>query len=465
MLRTLDLTDRTVGELGALLRRREVSAVALTEAHLARIEALNSRLNAFLTVTGPLALERARRADAELASGRDRGPLHGIPYALKDVIATKGILTTNGSKASAHWVPAANATVEDRLDAAGSVLLGKLNLWEFAMVGTAYGEVHNPWALEYSPGGSSSGAGASVAAGLVPIAIGTDTGGSVRIPAAHCGIVGLRPTYGRVSRYGVTANAWSVDTVGPITGTVEDQALVLAAIVGADPNDRTSAAVPPPVIDFSAGPSLRHVRIGIPKDHFFNQTHPDVESAVRRAIAALVALGATTVTVDLPHAGEAAIARTLHLAEAASFHERRLRNGSSLLGKEIRTRLERAASYSAVDYVKALRLRTLLVEEAARAFDACDVIVAPTDRNLPVPIVPPATSTTNRTAPVGGPNTAFASMTGLPALALPCGFSAGQPALPVSMLLHAPPFDEAALLRIGHAYQRVTDWHARRPEL
>jgi aspartyl-tRNA(Asn)/glutamyl-tRNA(Gln) amidotransferase subunit A len=457
-----DLVFGSIAEHGARLRRRAVSALELTETYLARIEALNPRLNAFITVTRAGALDRARRADAELAAGRDRGALHGIPYALKDVIATKGILTTNGSRASADWVPDSDATVETRLDEAGGILLGKLNLWEFAMVGAAYGDVHNPWATEYSPGGSSSGAGAAVAAGLTPLAIGTDTGGSVRVPAAHCGLVGLRPTYGRVSRYGVTANAWSVDTVGPLTRTVEDAASVLAIIAGSDPRDRTCARTAVPRFDASTAGDVRGLRVGIPKEHFFDAIHPDVEAAVRQASAVLGTLGARIVPVDLPHAGASGLARTLHLAEAAAFHEQRLRDRGQLLGSELRARLERATSYAAVDYLKALRLRTVLTDEATRAFQACDVIVAPTDRGLPARLGP---SQPGAAPTFGGPNTYFSSMTGMPSLAVPCGFSALAPSLPISMLLHARQFDETTLFRVGHAFQKATDWHLRRPTI
>jgi aspartyl-tRNA(Asn)/glutamyl-tRNA(Gln) amidotransferase subunit A len=455
-----DPVDWTARSLGAALRRRELSSVAVTEAYLDRIAALNPRLNAFITVTAAHALDRARRADRELAQGVDRGPLHGVPYALKDVIATRGILTTNGSRSSSDWVPPIDATVRERLDAAGGVLLGKLNLWELAMVGSVYGHVRNPWHTDYSAAGSSGGAGAAVGARLVPIAIGTDTGGSIRVPAAHCGIVGLRPTYGRVSRFGVTANAWSVDTVGPLAVTVDDAATALLAIAGPDPRDRTSSRRSRSEMEEAGPDTLEGLRIGLPREHFFDQVHPEVEHAVRAAIEALAQLGARVVSVDLPHADTAAVARTVHLVEAASCHEGRLGTKRSLLGREVRTRLERAAQYSGVDYVKALRVRTMLVEEAARAFEHCDVIVSATDRGLPVRIGDPAPGPE---LAVGGPNTFFASMTGIPALAVPCGFTAGPPALPISLQLHAGPFQEALLFRVGRAYQRETDWHTRVP--
>jgi aspartyl-tRNA(Asn)/glutamyl-tRNA(Gln) amidotransferase subunit A len=459
-----EVVFESVHELGFRLRRRELSAVDLAGAFLDRIDALNPRLKAFITVTRHHALQRARRADAELRSGRDLGALHGVPYALKDVIATKGILTTNGSRASAEWVPSFDATVEERLASAGGVLVGKLNLWEFAMVGSCFGEVLNPWSVEHSAGGSSSGAGAAVGARLVPLAIGTDTGGSIRIPAAYCGVVGFRPTYGRVSRYGVTANAWSVDTVGPLTSTVADAGIALTAIAGADRRDRTCStrpvAVPP-----AASKDIRGMRVGVPEAHFFEDIDAQVDRAVRHSIDVLAQMGARVVPIRIPHASDAALLRTLHLAESASLHERRLKEQSALLGESFRQRLERGWSYAAPDYVKALRLRSVLMEEVADAFTRCDVFVTPSARNVATRVNVGTEPTTQPSAVPVGAHTFVASMTGIPSLALPCGLTAGRPALPISMLLHAPPFEESALIRTGQVFQMVTDWHRQVPSL
>jgi len=456
-----ELTARTAAELSALIRKRAVSSREVVEAFLGRIEAMNPRLNAFITVTRDVAIQRAAAADEEIRRGRYRGPLHGVPYAAKDVFATKGILTTNGSKATATWVPERDSTATARMDAAGAVLVGKLNLWEFAMTGAAYGEVRNPWAVEYSPGGSSSGAGAAIAARMAPIALGTDTGGSIRVPAAFCGVVGLKPTYGRVSRYGVTANAWSVDTAGPLTASVEDAALALSAIAGADKHDRTCVSVAVPNYSEAMGKGLSGVRIGIVREFFFDDVHRDVEAAMKESVAAFERGGAKVRDVKIPHASFAGIGRTLHLAEAAAYHEERLKHQADQLGPSLRRRLESARTFLAADYIKALRLRSVLLDEVKRAFDECDVIAVPTDRAL----APPLASERPGAPPVagGGGNTFLASMTGIPALALPCGFSTGSPRLPISMMLHAKHFDEAMLFRVGHAYQKVTDWHRAVP--
>jgi aspartyl-tRNA(Asn)/glutamyl-tRNA(Gln) amidotransferase subunit A len=264
-----------------------------------------------------------------------------------------------------------------------------------------------------------------------------------------------------VSRFGVTPNAWSVDTVGPITTTVHDAALVLHAIAGADRRDPTTAAVPVPDYPTTIGAGVRGLRIGIPRDHFFDGAHGDVEQAVRDAAAVLARHGARIVETRVPHAGFAAVARTLHLAEAASFHEERLRKEPHLLGSVLRRRLETARSYLATDYIKALRVRAVLVGEISRAFDACDVLAVPTDRNLP-PLVVSATGAGGTGGAAGG-NTFLASMTGVPAMAVPCGFSAGPPRLPVSVMLHARPFDESVLFKVGHAFQAVTEWHRMVP--
>ena len=320
---------QTIAQLSRRLSRRELSARELTLECLERIDAANPTLNAFLTVAREQAIARAELADRELKSGRRRGPLHGIPYAVKDVIATRGVTTSNGSRAARRPSQEDDATVVARLNRAGAVLVGKLNLWEFAMTGAVFGDVRNPWHTDFSASGSSGGSAAAVAAGLVPLAIGTDTGGSIRVPAAHCGVVGLRPTYGRVSRHGVTPNAWSVDTVGPLTRSAADAALAFQAISGPDPADRTTTASPAAGVEENAAVVNRsRWRIGLVKSQF-DAAHPEVTTAVTEALKALERLGHTLLDVDVPHAGDAAAARTLHLAEAAAFHEQRLLDAGS----------------------------------------------------------------------------------------------------------------------------------------
>ncbi len=306
---------QTIEQLAKRLARRELSSRELVQQCLARIDALNPSLNAFVMVAAEQALEQAERADRERANGRATGPLHGIPYAVKDVIATKGIPTTNGSRV-VRGRDDVDAEVVSRLNRSGAVLLGKLNLWEYAMVGSQFGVVRNPWNTEYSASGSSGGSAAAVAAGLVPLALGTDTGGSIRVPAAHCGVVGLRPTYGRISRDGVTPNAWSVDTVGPITRTAADAAIAFRALAA---DDRVAAGNRPATNARRTSPA--RWRLGLVR-WFFENTHPDVERAVTDALRQLERGGSRLVDVDVPHATDAALARTLHLAEAAAFHER-----------------------------------------------------------------------------------------------------------------------------------------------
>jgi aspartyl-tRNA(Asn)/glutamyl-tRNA(Gln) amidotransferase subunit A len=458
----------------ALIKAKKLSPVELTDACLARIETLNPRVNAFITVTADLARTQAREAEQEIARGRYRGPLHGIPYAPKDILATKGILTTNGSKVTARWVPDVESTITERLARAGSVLVGKVNLLEFAMgsgVVSGFGPARNPWDLGRTPSGSSSGSGAALAAAMVPVSIGTDTGGSIRGPAAFCGIVGLKQTYGRVSRYGVTTLAWTLDHAGPMTRTVADAALVLQAIAGADPRDPSCArdAVP----DYTRGLTrdLKGVRIGVPTRHFTEGADAEVVAAYRVALNQMQTLGASLVDVDVPHAAYAGSAGWIvAMAEAAQFHETRLRETPELFDPVVRERLDAARFYPATDYIKALRVRTLLMNEMDAALKQCDAMAVPASMALPSPLEPPDVAGTDvkpgsTAAPFRSGNTFLGNMTGLPALVLPCGFSAGPPALPIGLQLYGRAFDEATLFRVGHAYEQSTEWHKRRPPL
>ena len=442
----MDFSAVGIEGLSTMLARRRMSVGEVVDVCLAEIRR-QSELNAFITVAADEARARAKVLDA--LPSRRRGPLHGIPYAAKDVIATRGIRTTNGSRVTGDWTPDVDAAVVNRLHTAGAVLVGKLNLWEFAMSGTSpAGEVLNPWSSDHSPGGSSSGSGAAVAAGLVPFALGTDTGGSIRVPAAWCGVTGLRPTYGRVPRAGVTVNAWTIDTVGPLAARADDVATVFAAIADAGP----------PV---TVG-RLQGVRVGVPRRYFFDDMHHAVGTAMTAALLEIERLGADLVEVDVPHAAEGAIVRTIHMAEAAQYHERRLRVRGHLFGPELHARLEEARLYLATDYIKALRIRTLLQREVSAVFDRCDAFVTPTDVNPPPPVRPSGGANRDRPARNAG-NTFLASLTGIPALALPIGFTSGQPALPISMLLHGRPFEERLAFQLASAFQRVTDWHLKRP--
>jgi aspartyl-tRNA(Asn)/glutamyl-tRNA(Gln) amidotransferase subunit A len=469
-----DVLFLSVREQAALIRRGRLSPVELTDAYLARIELLNPRLNAFITVTGDLARRQAAAAEREMRHGRLRGPLHGIPYAPKDILATRGVRTTNGSKVTADVVPADESTITDRLAAAGAVLAGKLNLLEFAMgsgVVSGFGPARNPWDPARTPSGSSSGSGAALAAAMVPVSIGTDTGGSIRGPANFCGIVGLKQTYGRVSRHGVTTLAWSLDHAGPMTRTVGDAALVLQAIAGPDPRDPSTTDDPVPDYSQALTGDVRGVRVGVPVRHFADGVAAEVDAAYRKALDTLRGLGATLVEVDVPHANYATSAGwVVAMAEAAAFHEQRLRDTPELFDPVVRERLDAARFYPATDYIKAQRIRSLLMTEMAAVFSQCDVMAVPAGGALPPPLEPPALAATDvkpGSTPerFRGGNTFLGNMTGLPALVLPCGFSAGPPPLPIGLQLYARPFDEFALFRVGHAYEQATDWHRRRPAL
>ena len=469
-----EIVHKPAAELAKLLQLRKLSPVEVVRAYLDRIEAVNPRVNAFITVTAERALAQARVAEKEIASGRYRGPLHGLPYAPKDLLATKGIRTSNGSRVTADWVPDHESTVTARLDRAGAILIGKLNLLEFAMGSGQTGLVgpaRNPWNLEYSPSGSSSGSGASVAAGMTAFSIGTDSGGSIRGPAKSCGVVGLKPTYGRVSRFGVTSLSWTLDHVGPMAKTVAGVAHMLQAMAGADPHDKSAAKVPVPDYSRALLGGVKGLRIGVPTEYFFTHVHPVTDAALRSALAVLKESGARLVDVTVRQADLASPASTIILgSESSAFHEKRLREKADLLDPLVRERLEVGTFYSAADYIKALRVRTLLIEEMRRVFESCDVLMLPAGNAAPklteeitgtdVPPDPP---------PAPRPDTLnLANVTGIPSLVLPCGFTGGgaaAPALPLGIQFCARPFDEAMLFRVGHAYQSVTDWHTRRPPL
>ncbi|MGE3190811.1 MAG: amidase, partial [Vicinamibacterales bacterium] len=394
-----ELLFKPAHELAGLIKARQISPVELTEAFLARAEALNPRVNAFITVTTEPAMAAARAAEREIMAGDYRGPLHGIPYAPKDILATRGIRTTNGSKVTADWVPDYESTITERLNAAGAILAGKLNLLEFAMgsgVVSGFGPAHNPWDLTRTPSGSSSGSGAALAAAMIPLSIGTDTGGSIRGPAAFCGIVGLKQTYGRVSRHGVTTLAWTLDHAGPMTRSVADAALMLQVIAGPDPRDRTTVDVPVPDYTLALNGDVKGLRIGVPTRHFTEGADPEVEAAYRAALQQLVHLGATLVDVDVPHANYAGSAGWLvAMAEAAQFHEKRLRETPELFDPVVRERLDAARFYTATDYIKALRVRTILMDEMAAALEACDVMAVPGSTSLPGPLEPPEVAGTD----------------------------------------------------------------------
>ena len=469
-----ELVYKTGAELGELLRTQELSPVELVDSFLERIEATDHRINAFISVTAEHAKQKAREVEEEIRAGNYRGPLHGLPYAPKDILATKGIRTTNASKVTADWVPDFESTITARLNEAGAILIGKLNLLEFAMgsgVLSGFGPARNPWALSYSPSGSSSGSGAALAAYQTPLSIGTDTGGSIRGPASACGIVGLKQTYGRVSRYGVTTLSWTLDHAGPMTKTTADAAAMLAAIAGEDPNDTTSQAVPVPDYQASLARGLPGLKIGVPNSYFFDGANPEVEAAVRKAIELMESEGAELIEVDLPHAKLAGSAGwIIAMAEAACFHEKRLRETPELFDPLVRERLEVAKFYPATDYIKALRVRTILQEEFRSVFELCDLMAVPGNTQLASELPSPEVAGSDvkpgsKSPEYRGGNTFLGNMTGYPAITIPCGFSAGPPSLPISIMFYAKPFNEEALFQAAAAYESLTDWHRRRPPI
>jgi aspartyl-tRNA(Asn)/glutamyl-tRNA(Gln) amidotransferase subunit A len=455
-------TLTSISELAQRLRRKEVSAVEVTQDCLRRIEKLNPALNAFITVAGDSALAEARRAEAEILRGEWRGPLHGVPMALKDLIDTVGLRTTAGSALHKDRIPNQDADVVLRLRRAGAVILGKNNLHEFAYGGSSlvsyFGDVHNPWDLSRIAGGSSGGSAAAVAAGLAYAAIGTDTAGSIREPAALCGCVGLKPTYGRVSSRGVIPLAWSLDHVGPLAATVADAAIVLQAIAGYDACDITSANVP--VADYVS--VLREgatpLRVGVPRAYFFDELDPEVASAVEHALRGISTLVAEMkeVKLDVP------TDRTLQAAESYAYHAENVAETPEMYQPETLRRIRSGEAVTTAEYIQ--RRREL--QEARRSigeiFAQVDVLVTPTIP-MPAPSIADLQADPEALRPAELRllrNTRPFNVWGLPAISVPCGFT--QSGLPIGLHIAGPHWREDLVLRVAHAYEQATAWHKRR---
>lgn len=448
----------TIREAAEKLRERRVSSVELTRESLARIGRLNPALNAFLTVTEELALAQAARADAELSAGRDRGPLHGIPIAYKDLFLTRGIRTTGGSKLYENYVPQADAAVVERLAEAGAVMMGKLNMHELAYGITSanphFGPVRNPANPEHIPGGSSGGSGAAVAAGMVFAAMGSDTGGSIRIPASFCGTAGLKPTYGRVSRYGTFPLGYSLDHMGPLAGSARDAALVMNAIAGHDRRDPASARRAAEDFVPAEDASIRGMRIGVPENFYFDGIDVEVEAAVRSALGRAEAMGAAVRPVRVPDvAALNAAAIVILLAEAAAVLEPfRKRRGE--FGPDVLALVDQGRLIPATDYIQAQRLRRRMRREFARIWNEADCLITPT-----TPLAAPRIGAD--TVWLGGheENVRLATTRlvrginalGWPALSIPCGATAAG--LPIGMQIAGPAFHEALVLRLGAALE------------
>jgi aspartyl-tRNA(Asn)/glutamyl-tRNA(Gln) amidotransferase subunit A len=464
--------DLTLAEASELVQRLEVSPVELVDACLERVAQTDGILRAYISVYEDGARKVAGAAETMIRAGHYLGPLHGVPVALKDNIAVKGLLTTAGSKVLEDWLPDEDATVAARLKGAGAVVVGKTNMHEFAWGGTSanphYGFVRNPWNTDRFPAGSSGGSGAAVAARTCFGALGTDTGGSIRLPSAVNGITGIRPTIGRVSNHGVIPLAWSMDTVGPMTRTVEDCALMFGAIAGHDPKDDGSALVPVEDYMIDLGLGVEGMRIGVDSGYFFHHLQAPVRDAVRAALDTLAGLGASVVEVELEHIrGNISAQLTIESCEPSTYHQRWLRERPEDYGDDVRLLLELGELHLATHYLQAQRYRTLLRRQFLDAFKSVDVFVCPT---LPFTATPVGAMTVVIEEGVEEDMlaaimqfTGVPSLTGLPSLALPCGFD--PEGLPIGMQVIGQPFAEAALFRLGAAFQSATDFHQHAPVL
>ena len=456
-------------EIAQGLRKRTVSSVELASDSLSRIASLDPKLKAFISVTAELAQSQAQQADRELADGKDRGPLHGIPIAVKDVFCTQGVRTTCGSKLFADYIPERDAAVVERLRAGGAVMVGKTNMHELAYGVTSanphFGTVRNPWDLDRIAGGSSGGSGSAVAAGMVPMAMGSDTGGSIRIPASFCGTVGLKPSFGRVSRYGALPLDFSLDHMGPLTQCVRDAALTLSVIAGFDPRDETCSRrrvepyLPPEPI------SIHALRIGLPENFYFEHISPSVAEAVRRAARLAEEAGAVVVSLRVPDISQLnAIGRVILLSEASATMERYLHRREDF-GSDVLALLDQGRLLPATDYINAQRVRRVLQQEFQAVWKQVDCLFTPSTPTT-APKIGQSTIDLDGEEDVRIASTRLArgvNVLGLPALSLPCGFD--EAGLPIGLQIIGPGFQEALILRVGAALEDAMNLSQRRPIL
>ena len=471
MVDELEICYMSAGELGPLIKRGELSPVEVIEAHLSRIRATEPVLNSFITLLPEEAMASARQAERDIRAGRYRGPLHGIPVGLKDLFETGGVRTTSGSRIYDNYVPAEDCTVAARFREAGAILLGKLNMHQFAYGPTGenpdYGHMHNPWNPEMVSGGSSGGSGSATAAGQCTITTGSDTGGSIRIPAALCGIVGLKPTYGRVSRHGLTPLAWSMDHPGPMVRTVEDAALTMNIIAGYDPRDVASANLPVPDFTASLNGDIKGLRIGIPKQYFEAPLDPEVRQSVNDALGHLESLGAEVREVDFPEFNDAAsISTTMLMAEASACFRDLLATDGSRLYEPVRLRLEAGLFISAADYLRAQQGRAVFDQAARSLLEDVDLLAGPTEPVTAPPLLQQQVQAGEQEIGTVAALTQYTrpyNVTGFPAISVPCGFSSHG--MPIGLQLAGRPFDEETVLRAAHAYEQSTEWHGMRPQI
>jgi len=460
-----ELTTLSLVEAAELIRQQAISPLELTQACLKRIERLDAKLISFITVNAEQVLEQARQAGQELIRGQAVGVLHGLPLALKDLFETEGVRTTAGSLFYAKYIPSEDAAVVRKLRQAGALLLGKTNMHEIALgvtsVNPHYGACRNPWALEHVAGGSSGGSAAALAARFCPGALGTDTGGSIRVPAALCGVVGMKPTFGRVSLRGVLPLSWNLDHAGPMARRVRDVALLLQVMAGYDAREPNSVNVP--LEDYSAqlNKGVKGWHIALAEDEYFAPTEEAVQQAVNQAAVVLQKCGAHVERVAFPGAHQAALANGLLVAaDAAAFYAERLRTQPGKFGSDVLQRLKSGAALPLNDYIQARRIQTQMRRQFTEFFEVYDILLMPT-----TPVVAP---------PIEGPNavelarlltryTAPFNLTGLPAITVPCGFT--KQGLPVGLQMVAKPWAEAQLLRAANAYEQATNWHSTEPAL
>ena len=468
-----DIPFLTATELSRLIKAKEVSPVETVEAYLERINEVDPKLNAYITVCGDEAMAQAKESEQALAQGNYRGPMHGIPVAVKDQWWTKGIRTTAGSNILRDFIPDEDATVMTKLNDAGAILLGKTNLTEFAMAYTyhyPFGTPTNPWDLSRMPGGSSAGSGSATSASLCATSLGEDTGGSIRGPASYCGIVGLRPTAGRVSRFGLLGSCWSMDTIGPMSRTVEDCAMTLKAIAGHDPKDQYTWKTPVPDYTAALDGNIKGLRVGILKERLYaDHVEDEVKQAILKASTVLGELGANVQEVSLPLViHDRAISSPITYLEGSMIHHDRVRTMLKDYDHNMRMTLLTGSLIPAQTYYKAQRLREVLRQQFLDLMETVDVLVYPTSASPAPPIVDkPGLGSKEEVKDemLYGRRTltALANTVGAPSLSVPCGFSATN--LPLGLQIVGRPMDETTIYRVGHAYEQATEWHHMRPPI
>ena len=468
---TLEICYMSAGDLSKLVQSKEISPVEIIEAHLTRIDATEPVLNSFITLLADQARKSARQAEKDIQAGRYKGPLHGIPVALKDLYNTGGVRTTSGSRIFDTFIPTEDCTVAAKFHQAGAILLGKLNMHQFAYGPTGenpdYGHMHNPWNPDMVTGGSSGGSGSAASAGQCTITTGSDTGGSIRIPAALCGIVGLKPTYGLVSRYGLSSLSWSLDHPGPMTRTVEDTAITMNVIAGHDPKDVASAKVDIPDYTSALTGDVKGLRIGIVKEYFEAPLDPQVRKAVMDAISLLESMGAEIKEVSYPMFNQSqAISSTVLMSEATAYHRDLLEKDGHQLYEPVRQRLEAGLFISAAEYLRAQQARSIFDQQGRRLLDEVDLLAGPTEPVTAPEILASKVMAGEQEVGVVGALTQYTrpyNINGFPAISVPCGFS--DDGMPIGLQLAGRPFDELTVLRAAHAYEQANDWHTRRPPI